>query len=184
MFRNIMAVLLLSAPAAGGAQAEERDGWALARMTNGCMVQAVSAQGTMLSIWGFAGQSELGLLLQNREWKNLSDGERYRLSLDFPGVRSVPVDATARERIDADGPGLFFTLSPGAATADSFLDAFSTAKGMDISRDGEKVDTLALNGGRRAMTALAACLSDRWNAAVPASAGEARQPKTELDDTI
>lgn len=184
MFRRIMAVLLLAAPTAAAAQGQESDGWALARMTNGCMVQAVSPQGTMLSIWGFAGQSELGLLLQNREWTNLSDGERHRLSLDFPGIRSVPVDATARERIDADGPGLFFTLAPGAATADGFLDAFSTAKGMDISRDGEKVDSLALNDGRGAMAALATCLSDRWDGPEPATDGEAQQPKTDPRETI
>lgn len=177
MFRRLMAVLLVAAPTGAAlGQTEEMGDWQLARMPNGCMVQAVSPQGTMLSIWGFAGQGQLGLLLQNRDWSSLRDGERYRLSVDFVGVRSVPVEATAREHIDSDGPGFFFTVEPGGTSGNSFLDAFSTAKGMAISQGGEKMDVLPLAGGRGAMASLARCLSERWGSAegMPVS-----QPKPE-----
>ena len=180
MFRGLMAVLLLAVPTgAASGQSEKMGEWQLARMSNGCMVQATSPQGTMLSIWGFAGQPNLGFLLQNREWDSLRDGERYRLSFDFAGLRSLPVVATAREHIDSDGPGFFFSLEPGAASGTNFLDAFSSAEGMDIRQNGQKVDTLPLAGSRGAMGALARCLSERWGGADPAEAIEANAAEAE-----
>ncbi|QAY76644.1 hypothetical protein [Sphingosinicella sp. BN140058] len=163
MFRTMIAAFLLAAPCGAAlAQNEEMGDWALAAMPNGCMVQATSPQGTMLSVWGFAGEEKLAFLLQNREWDALRDGDNYDLKLDFLGVRTLPVEAIARREIDQDGPGLFFTLEPGGNAGNGFLDAFSTADGMRIRQDGESVDTLPLEGGRVAMTALARCLADRW----------------------
>ena len=172
MLRHLFVLSLLAAPAAAvtataspapvPAQAEADGGWGLAAMPNGCMVQAVSPGGTMISIWGFAGQEKLAFLLQNRGWQSLRDGGSYDVRVDFVGVRSMPVEATARERIDADGPGLFFTVEPGGESGDGFLEAFSTAQGMRIVQDGRSVDTLPLAGGRGAMAALARCLADKW----------------------
>ena len=181
MFRSVLAIALLAAPAAAAAaQDKEMGDWALARMPNGCMVQAVSPQGTMLSIWGFAGQEKLGFLLQNREWSALRDGERYALDLEFVGVKAVPVEATAREHIDSDGPGFFFTFDPGGPDARAFLDALASAADMKISQGGRAMDSLPLEGSRGAMAALARCLSEQWSGGeAPAAEPDAEQAKEE-----
>jgi hypothetical protein len=156
--------------------------WALATMPNGCMVQATSPQGTMISVWGFAGQDKLAFLLQNREW-SVRDGQAYKLNLEFVGVESRPVNATARQNIDSDGPGFLFTLQPGARESAGFLSAFTSARGMTIRQGGQSFDTLPLAGSRNAMGALAKCLADRWSKA-PGTA-EAEEPeKAETLETI
>jgi hypothetical protein len=162
MFRRLMVALLIAAPGgAAVAQSEGKGDWALATMPNGCMVQATSPQGTMISIWGFSGQDKIAFLLQNRGW-SVRDGQPYKLSLDFLGVETLPVSATAREHIDGDGPGFLFTVKPGAQGAAGFLSAFTSARGMRISQGAESYDTLPLAGSRTAISALAKCLADRW----------------------
>ena len=168
MWRYMMAALLASAPlGAASAQPDTADGWALAAMANGCMLQAVSPKGTMLSIWAFAGEEKLGFLLQNRGWE-VEDGKKTPLQVEFQGARAWPVEATARANIDADGPGLFFTVEPGGRA--SFLSAFTSAEGMSIRREGSDVDTMPLAGSRGAIASLAQCLADRWNEASPPAA--------------
>ncbi|HEU0098749.1 MAG TPA: hypothetical protein VFQ67_08225 [Allosphingosinicella sp.] len=163
-----MAALLAAAPfGAATAQQEKTEGWALAAMPNGCMVQAVSPKGTMLSVWAFAGEEKLGFLLQNRGWE-VEDGKKTPLQVEFAGARAMPVEATARAHIDSDGPGLYFTVEPGGRA--NFLSAFTSAEGMSIRRDGARVDTLPLAGSRHAMADLAKCLSERWNSAAPTPA--------------
>jgi hypothetical protein len=170
MFRPMIAALLLAAPGAAAiAQGGNEGSWGAAAMPNGCMVEAVSPQGTMLSIWAFAGASKLAFLLQNKQWGALRDGQNYKLDLEFAGMDSWPVDATARRDIDSDGPGFLFTVQPGGKGATNFLDAFTSAKGMKISQDGRHFDTLPLEGSRGAMAALAKCLAERWSAAAPQS---------------
>ncbi|HEX8572004.1 MAG TPA: hypothetical protein VF759_04575 [Allosphingosinicella sp.] len=169
MLRYVMAALLAAAPAASLAEAQAPEGWALAAMPTGCMVQAVSPHGTMLSIWAFAGEEKLGFLLQNREWE-VKDGEKTPLEVEFAGARAWPVEATARAHIDRDGPGLYFTVEPGGADRGDFLAAFASAQGMSIRRDGADVDTLPIAGSRGAMASLARCLAERWNAPAPAPA--------------
>jgi hypothetical protein len=182
MLRYVMAALLASAPLAAASGQEEPPGrWALAAMPNGCMVQAVSPRGTMLSVWGFAGDKELGFLLQNPGWE-VEDGAKTPLSVEFPGTSPVPVEATARAHIDRDGPGLYFTVEPGGAKADRFLAAFTSAQGMSIRRAGAGVDTMPLAGSRTAMAGLAQCLADRWNEPAPAAA-EAK-PEAPAADSI
>ncbi|HEX8666902.1 MAG TPA: hypothetical protein VF727_00840 [Allosphingosinicella sp.] len=177
MLRSMIALSLFAAPAAALAQqsapASPATGdWGIAALPNGCMVQAVSPGGTMLSIWGFAGEDKLAFLLQNPSWKSIRDGGDYDIRVDFLGVRTMPVDATPKQNIDSDGPGFLFTVQPGAGTGTGFIDAFATASGMRIVRDGESVDTLPLAGSRGAMAALARCLADKWSAAAPAQAAE------------
>jgi len=168
MLRYVMAALLASAPlGAASAQQDKTDGWALAAMPNGCMLQAVSPKGTMLSIWAFAGEEKLGFLLQNRGWE-VEDGKKTPLQVEFSGARAWPVEATARAEIDADGPGLFFTVEPGGRA--NFLAAFTSAEGMSIRRDGASVETVPLAGSRIAMAGLAKCLAERWNEAAPVQA--------------
>jgi hypothetical protein len=166
MFRRLIVALCLAAPSAA-ALAQTADPWDLAAMPNGCMVQATSPRGTMLSIWGFAGEAKLGFLLQNRGWNGMQDGRSYDLSVDFAGEQRRLVQATGREHIDSDGPGFFFTVEPGQSEGSGFLRNFTSAKGMTISREGRDVDTLPLAGSRGAMSAFAKCLSEHWQ--VPAA---------------
>ena len=163
MFRRlIVAAFLLAAPAGAAFGQEEDTGqWAVGAMPNGCMAQSVSPKGTMLSIWALAGDDKLGFLLQNRGWSSLRDGASYDLKLDFLGVRSLPVEATAKRDIDSDGPGLFFTLAPGGTAGAGFLEALSSATALRVGPEGE-ADTLPLAGSRGAMAALARCLSERY----------------------
>ncbi|HYI41849.1 MAG TPA: hypothetical protein VE053_16190 [Allosphingosinicella sp.] len=183
MLRYMMAALLASAPVgAASAQPQKTEDWALAAMPNGCMVQAVSPHGTMLSIWAFAGEEKLGFLLQNRDW-DVEDGKKTALQVAFSGARAWPVEATARADIDADGPGLYFTVEPGGADRGDFLAAFTSARGMSIRRDGADVDTLPLAGSRGAIANLAKCLADRWNESGPMPA-ETKQAPPPVDETI
>jgi hypothetical protein len=167
MFRPMIAALLLAAPCTAAIAQENQGSWGVAAMPNGCMVEAVSPQGTMLSIWGFTGAPKLAFLLQNKEWGALRDGQNYKLNLEFAGTKSWPVDATARQNIDSDGPGYLFTVQPGGEGATNFLDAFTSASGMKISQNGRNVDTLPLEGSRGAMASLAKCLAEKWGAAAP-----------------
>ncbi|HYW15475.1 MAG TPA: hypothetical protein VE891_04885 [Allosphingosinicella sp.] len=188
MLLHVMAALLAAAPL-GAAPAEQpkAEGWALAAMQGGCMVQAVSPHGTMLSIWAFAGEEKLGFLLQNRGWE-VEDGKKTALQVEFSGARTLPVEATARADIDSDGPGLYFTVEPGGAEPGSgrgdFLAAFTSARGMSIRRDGASVDTLPLAGSRGAIGDLAKCLADRWNEAGPAPAEAKEETPAAPDDLI
>jgi hypothetical protein len=181
-----MAVLLLAAPSAAafGQSDESMGGWALATMPNGCMVQATSPQGTMLTVWGFAGAEKLAFLLQNREWNSLKDGRSYALSLSFENARAYPVEATARENIDSDGPGLFFTVTPGGQASGTFLTAFTSARGMRISQNGRNFDTLPLAGSKIAIGALAKCLAQRWSSGAPAAEDDDAKPAQDGASTI
>ncbi|MEA3036661.1 MAG: hypothetical protein QOH04_2433 [Sphingomonadales bacterium] len=186
MFRRVMAVLLLAAPSAAafGQSDEAMGGWALATMPNGCMVQATSPQGTMLTVWGFAGAEKLAFLLQNREWNSLKDGRSYALSLSFENAKAYPVEATARENIDSDGPGLFFTVTPGGQASGTFLTAFTSARGMRISQNGRNFDTLPLAGSKTAIGALAKCLAQRWSVGPPAGNDSDAKPAQDGATTI
>ncbi|MDT9599447.1 hypothetical protein [Sphingosinicella rhizophila] len=173
MFRSLIAVTLLAAPMAATSQTGNGGRWGLAGFPGGCMVHATSPQGTVLSIWGFAGQENLGILVQNRQWHALREGERHNLKVAFDRNHSWPVRATARRDIDADGPGLFFTVKPGSRSDQAgFFEAFAAARGMDISREGRRVDRLPLAGSREAMFALANCMGALWQGMAAASANE------------
>jgi hypothetical protein len=162
------AVPAAAAPAADSASpAGEERSWGLARTPGACMLHAASANGTVLSIWGLAGQEKIAFILQNRQWDSLRDGQQYALELDFLGVRALPVQATGRLDLDSDGPGYFFTVRPGDAgqRGSALIDALVSAQGLSISRDGAAVDTLKLAGSREAMGGLARCMAELWAAA-------------------
>jgi hypothetical protein len=174
----MIGLLVAASPAAAFGQSDEMGGWALAQMPNGCMVQATSPQGTMLSIWGFAGEAKLAFLLQNRGWNSLRDGANYALKLDTD-AQSWPVEAIARQHIDSDGPGLLFTVQPGGGDNSGFINAFASSKGMRISQNGRSFDILPLAGSHGAMAALAKCLAQRWKSGSPVATDEDDSKKAE-----
>ena len=162
MLRHVLALSLLAAPAASLAQPADSD-WELARTPGSCMLHAASAQGTVISVWGFAGQAKLGFLIQNREWETLREGQSYDIELGFTGARAWPIQATAKNDLDSDGPGYFFTFTPRQSEdGSSFLDSLASAKGLKISRDGDSVVDLPLAGSRDAVAGLARCMSELW----------------------
>jgi hypothetical protein len=180
----MIGLLVAASPAAAFGQSDEMGSWALAQMPSGCMVQATSPKGTMISVWAFAGEDKLAFLLQNRGWNSLRDGQNYNLKLDFTGMQSWPVQAIARQHIDSDGPGLLFTVKPGGQANTGFFTPFSTAPGVRISQDGRSVDTLPLAGSRGAMAALAKCLAQRWSAAASGDDEDAPKKTSEPISTI
>ncbi len=162
MLRHLVAFSLFAAPAAALAEPAASE-WELARAQGSCMLHAASTQGTVVSVWGFAGQAKLGFLIQNRQWETLREGQSYDLELGFTGARAWPVQATAKRGLDSDGPGYFFTFAPGEGEDGiSFLESLASAKGLKISRNGDAVDDLPLAGSRDAVSALARCMSELW----------------------
>lgn len=179
MVRSVIALLIASAPvAAATAQTPTTGAWELAQVPGGCMVHAASPQGTVLSIWAFAGQEKMGVLVQNKAWSSLEEGQDYQLKVSL-GEKAWPVEATGRTNIDADGPGLFFSVAPGKDSEQAgFFEALASAKGMNISGSGAADDTVPLARSREAMVSLARCLGDVWagrehdpEAAQPTAAG-------------
>jgi len=170
MLRLLLASCLLAAPvAAASTSAAVPNEWGIARAPGSCMLHATSAGGTLLSIWSFSGQEKIGVLLQNRQWDTLREGQNVQLEVGFGGGRAWPVEATARREIDSDGPGLLFTIRPSEIRdGTGFLDALVDSKGMEISRDGAATDSLKLAGSREAIAALARCTAELW--AEPAEA--------------
>lgn len=179
MFRPVIAFLLaatFAAPPALAAETSETGQWGLARAPGSCMLHSVSPHGTVLSVWGFAGQAKIGFFLQNRQWDSLREGQLYDLKVDFVGVRAWPIQATAKRELDSDGPGFFFTVEPGdGPVGAAFIDAFASATGMEISRDGDAVDSLPLAGSRDAMASLARCMAEMWEPGASAAELE-KQP--------
>jgi hypothetical protein len=174
MLRLLMLSTLLAAPAAAIAQsaAPRVAGWGVAEAPGSCMLHGASSQGTVISIWGFAGQDKLGFLIQNREWEQLREGQSVALELGFGGDRHWPVQATAKRNLDSDGPGFFFTFAPAGSEGGSILDSIASGKGMKISRDGAAVDHVALDGSREAVAGLARCIAALWSTPGAAAAGE------------
>jgi hypothetical protein len=134
------------------------------------MLHASTAQGSVLSIWSFAGQPKIGFLIQNTGWSALREGQRYDLDVDFVGGRAWPVKATGRRNLDTDGPGFFFTVEPGDPTGGGFLDALANSREMAITLHGSAMDSLPLNGSREAVASLARCMAELWTD--PAGDGE------------
>lgn len=160
MYKPLLALFALTAPAAAAvAQPETSNRWTLEVAPAGCIVHSASPGGTVLSVWGGAGEENLRFLVQNKAWDTLADGKSYPIQVSFDGQRAWPLDAVARLNLDADGPGLTFAVSPDPRAGAGFMEQFAGAAGMNISRGGERIETVALEDSRVAMEALAGCLS-------------------------
>jgi hypothetical protein len=182
MYRLLLGLSLLAWSAAASAQTRSgpdraSSPWGIARAPGSCMLHASTGQGSVLSIWSFAGQSKIGFLIQNKDWGALREGDSYDLKVDFVGVRAWPVKATGRKDLDSDGPGYFFMVEPADRSGGGFLDALANARDMAISRDGAAMDRLPLAGSREAVSALARCMAGMW-AETPGSAVLEKQAVT------
>ena len=172
MFKSVL-VLIAAASATGAAIAQptaSRD-WRLEAAPNGCVVHAATPSGTVVSIWGLAGETSLSFLVQNKSWNSFADGARYDIQVAFDGKRAWPMQATARRDIDSDGPGLTFAVSPAPAGGSSFLEQFAAADGMRIVRNNQ-VEVVRLANTNVALEGLANCLKQVWAAAETVGAAE------------
>jgi hypothetical protein len=166
MFKPLLALIALSASTGiAHAQTTNTGRWILEVAPTGCVVHTASPSGTVVSIWGIAGENDLSFLVQNKGWNSLSDGEQYDIEVSFDNQRAFPMQATARLNLDSDGPGLTFGVKPDhRAGGASFVDQFAGAQGMHITRDGKRVETVSLADTKVAMQGLAKCLSQVWAA--------------------
>jgi len=172
MFKSVLVlVAAASASSIAIAQSPAASDWTLEVAPHGCVVHAASPSGTVVSIWGFAGEDSLSFLVQNKSWNSFDDGARYDIKVAFDDKRAWPMQAVARRNIDHDGPGLTFAVSPAEdGGGASFLNQFAAAHGMLITRNNQ-VERVALGNSQLALTGLAKCLKQVWAANAPA-AGE------------
>jgi hypothetical protein len=177
MFKSLLAITALATvSAAAHAQTTNARPWKLEVAPTGCVVHAAAASGTVVSIWGMAGESSLRFLVQNKSWNSFSEGQNYDIQVSFDGRRAFPMKAVARQNIDSDGPGLTFTVNPQPAGGTSFVEQFATSGGMNISRGGQAIEAIQLADTQVAMRGLAQCLSQVW-----AAGGGAAEPKEEAN---
>jgi hypothetical protein len=167
MFKQLLALLAAGTiPGVALGQPETSTGrWTLEVAASGCVVHASSPSGTVVSIFGIAGQDSLSFLVQNKSWNSFADGKRYDIQVGFDGRRAWPMQAVARQNIDSDGPGLTFAVSPaGTPGGTSFVEQFAAARGMHITRNGQRIETVSLAHTQVALQGLARCLSQVWAA--------------------
>lgn len=177
MFKSVLVLIAAaSASSLAVAQTANTGRWTLEAAPNGCVVHAASPSGTVVSIWGLAGESSLSFLVQNKSWNSFAEGQRYDIQVSFDDKRAWPMKAVARRNIDSDGPGLTFAVDPApAAGGVAFLEQFAAANGMRIVRNDE-VETVTLVNTGVALNGLAKCLKQVWAAA--AAEGDEAAPTT------
>ncbi|WP_106640133.1 hypothetical protein [Allosphingosinicella vermicomposti] len=157
------AALLPSSALVAQAPAQSPDAWDFASEGNACMATAHSGSGgTTLSILASPTDGAFIFLVQNPGWQTLQDGEKYPVAVEFDDFGPWKIEAAARADIDADGPGLAFTVAPGREDGNGFIQEMITAGRMEIVAEGQAVGALNVTGSEQAMQGLATCLADRW----------------------
>lgn len=175
MMKPLLAFLAAAAlPAAALSQAPSPGQWTVSASDNGCIAYSSFPQGTVVSVLAGRGQDELIFMIQNRGWSSLEDGGQYPLALQLDGESSFQFDAVAKKELDADGPGLLFTVSPGDKDHAKFLASFAASSGMAVGQNGRALTSLRLGGGGSAMSQLARCMASMWGGG--SSPGEGRDP--------
>lgn len=167
MLKPLLACLTLAAlPAAALAEPTPPGEWAVGASSEGCIAHTSLPQGTVLSVLAGAGQDNLMVLIQNRNWSSLEDGGRHKVAVQLDGRSPWQFDAVARTELDADGPGLLFTVPPGEREGAKFISELATAAGMNVGQDGRQLEAARLSGGDSAMAQLAKCMSRMWGGGV------------------
>ena len=163
MLKPLLACLTLAAlPAAALAETPAPGQWTVGGSAEGCIAHTSLPQGTILSLLAGAGQEKLLVLIQNRNWASLEDGTRHKIAVQLDGRSPWQFDAVAKTELDADGPGLLFTVPPGDRDGAKFIGELATAAGMNVGQNGQPLEEARLSGGGSAMAALAKCMSRMW----------------------
>lgn len=161
--KPLLACLTLAAlPAAALAEPPAPGKWTVGASAEGCIAHTSLPQGTILSLLAGAGQDKLIVLIQNRSWSSLEDGAVHKVAVQLDGRSPWQFDAVAKTELDADGPGLLFSVPPGDREGAKFIGELATAAGMNVGQDGQQLEAARLSGGGSAMAALANCMSRMW----------------------
>ena len=174
MLKPLFACLLFAAPGAAitaetpfaprtAPEAPAPGAWQVSGSEDGCILYGNSRQGTVVSVLASPGQEALIFLIQNRGWSSLEDGKRHAVAVAFDDSSEYNFEAVARTELDADGPGLIFAVKPGESEGAGFISQFAASNGMQIGRDGQQIDSLAVEGGRSAMTSFVQCMGKMWS---------------------
>jgi hypothetical protein len=163
MMKPLIALLASAAlPAAAISQAPPSDAWTVNGGEDGCIAYSSLPQGTVVSLLAGNGQENLVFLIQNKSWSSLRDGTPHKLAVQLD-ESEYQFDAVARTDLDADGPGLLFSVPPGEQQGARFLAQFASARGMNLGEEGRQLAQLRLTGGSAAMAQLAKCMAGMWS---------------------
>jgi hypothetical protein len=163
MYKPLLACLTLAAlPAAASAQSSGPGEWTVSGTAEGCIAHTTLPQGTVLSLLAGPGQESLMFLMQNRGWSSLEEGSRHKVAVQLDGRSPWQFDAVAKTQLDADGPGLVFTVAPGEGEGAKFISELAGAAGMNVGQNGTQVEGARLSGGGSAIARLAQCMSRMW----------------------
>jgi hypothetical protein len=179
MLKSVLALIAAAAlPAAASSQTpSETGGWDISRSGGACMATSASPEGTVVSILAAPTDNAFVFLVQNPAWQTLEDGNQYPLAVEFDEMGPWQVEASAREEIDSDGPGLAFFVAPGRPDGNGFIQELVNATSMEIATGGETVTQVSIDGSQEAMEGLASCLASSW-AGVEDPAGESAAVQT------
>lgn len=157
----LLAAVALSSPAVSQTGGEARV-WTIAAQGNACMVTTDTESATVLSILAAPTDGAFIFLVQNPAWQSLRDGATYPVAVEFDDMGPWQIQASARENIDADGPGLAFHVAPGREDGNGFIQEMIAASSMKIVAGGTTVGALSVSGSEEAMQDLAGCMADSW----------------------
>lgn len=164
MLKPIFALIAAAAlPAAATSQTGgEARIWHTASQGSACMVTSDTESDTVLSILAAPTDGAFIFLVQNPSWQSLRDGEVYPIAVEFDDFGPWQIKASARENIDADGPGLAFHVAPARQDGNGFIQEMIAATSMEIVAEGATAGTLNVAGSESAMQDLARCMAESW----------------------
>ena len=176
MLKPLLACLTLATlPAAALAQSSGE--WTVSGSQAGCIAHTTLPQGTVLSVLAGPGQENLLFLIQNRGWSTLQEGSRHKVAVQLDDRSPYQFEAIAKTELDADGPGLIFSVAPGEAEGAKFIQELASADGLNVGQNGRQLEGARLHRAGPAMTQLAQCMSRLWGAGQAASAPAAAEAK-------
>ena len=185
MLKPVLALIAAAAlPAAATSQTSgEAHLWHIASEGSACMVTTDTDDATVLSILAAPTDGAFIFLVQNPAWQSLRDGTTYPVAIEFDDMGPWQIQASARETIDADGPGLAFHVAPGRADGNGFIQEMIAAESMKIVAGGNHMGSLDVSGSEGAMQELAGCMAASWagitgddRVTIPASSDNPARP--------
>src|SRR3712207_3190446 len=144
MFKPLLACLTLAALPAAALAANPGE-WTVSGSQQGCIAHTTLSQGTVVSVLAGPGQENLLFLIQNRGWSSLEDGSKHKVAVQLDGRSPWQFEAVARTELDADGPGLLFTVPPGDREGVKFIAELAGAAGMNVGQNGRQLEEARLS---------------------------------------